>query len=197
MTDLEHNCMNTSGRTLRSRRGFLIAGLTCLATPVFAQQCRRTPSDALGPYYLPGQPAQTDLCMRDSAPGMLVSGRVQSFPECRPVAGALVEVWHADASGAYTRSIQLVHDDFDCRLRASLRAGEDGRYSFRTIAPGAYHERPRHIHFRVTAPGYRVLATQLYFPPQEGIDPRLLARPAQAPAGASVAFEFDLNVAPS
>jgi protocatechuate 3,4-dioxygenase beta subunit len=184
-------------KLMSSRRGFLFAGLACLAAPVFAQQCRRTPDDALGPFYVPGQPAQADLCPRNVAPGMLVTGRVRSFPDCRPVAGALVEVWHADEYGVYTRSVQAVHNDFDCRLRASLRSGEDGRYSFRSIAPGDYHGRPRHIHFRVTASGYRELVTQLYFPPQEGVDPRLLARPAQVTGGAAVAFEFDINIAPA
>lgn len=182
-------------RTRNSRRSFLLAGLAGLAGTA-AAQCRRTPTDALGPYYIPGQPAQTDLCQRDASPGMVVTGRVLGFPECRPVAGALVEVWHANARGIYSRIDKMAFDDLACLMRGAVRSGEDGRYSFRTLAPGAYLGRPRHIHFRVSAPGYRTLVTQMYFPPQEGTDPRLLAKPAPEKPGAAPMVEFDLNVAP-
>jgi len=193
--DLEQDGMNDA-ITRNSRRGFLLAGLACFAGAA-AAQCRRTPTDALGPYYLPGQPAQTNLCQRDATPGMLVRGRVTRFPECSPVAGALIEVWHADSRGAYTRVDKLGIDDPTCLLRASLRSGSDGTYSFRTLAPVAYGSRPRHIHFRVSAPGFRTLVTQMYLDPAEGLDGRLLAKPVPEKPGSPFAFEFDLNVAPA
>ncbi|MCC6533925.1 MAG: hypothetical protein IT531_15355 [Burkholderiales bacterium] len=185
--------MNASLRL--SRRGFLLGTLAWAAGSA-AAQCRRTPTDALGPYYLAAQPQQRDLCQRDTSPGMLVSGFVRRFPECQPVPGALVEVWHADARGAYSRTDTVVASDLACMLRASVRAGDDGRYAFRTLAPGAYFRRAAHIHFRVSAPGFRTLVTQMYFPPQEGIDARLLARSLDTTALGPGRFEFDLNIAP-
>jgi len=180
---------------LSSRRGFLLAGLALFAGST-AAQCRRTPTDALGPYYLAGQPEQADLCARDTRLGMIVRGRIMRFPECSPVAGALIEVWHADGRGGYSRIDKSAIDEADCLFRARLRSGPDGGYSFRTLAPAAYGRRARHIHFRVSGPDLRTLVTQMYFEPQEGIDPRLLGRLLEVKPGAVPVMEFDLNLAP-
>ena len=187
--------MSTPERGRISRRGLLFAGLACLAAPVFAQ-CRRTPSAGLGPYYVPVKGIQPDLCQRDAGAGIVISGRVVAFPECRPVADALIEVWHADTYGEYSRVGDPRFDDAACLLRANVRSGDGGRYSFRTITPGDYTGRPRHIHFRVSARGYRTLVTQLYFPPQDGIDSRLIARASKPQASGAATFEFDLAIAP-
>jgi catechol 1,2-dioxygenase len=180
--------------TLRSRRGFVLAGLALFAGSVGAQ-CRRTPTTGLGPYYLPA-PAQSDLCQRAAGPGIIVTGRVLGFPECRPVAGATVEVWHANRQGQYSGFDEIVGDDLACLMRASVHSADDGRYSFRTLAPGSYFGRPQHIHFQVSAPGYRTLATQMYLAADDGIDPRLLARPVPAKEGGAATLEFDLHIAP-
>lgn len=179
------------------RRSLVLAGLACLASPLFAQ-CRRTPADALGPYYAKVGGITPDLCVRDRSPGIVVSGRVAAFPECRPVAGAMIEIWHADERGSYSRSGGAgPADDPACLLRGNVRSGDDGAYSFRTLMPGEYPRRPRHIHLRVSAPGFRTLVTQIYFPPQEGVDPGLLARPAKPAASGAAAFEFDIALAPA
>lgn len=39
----------------------------------------------------------------------------------------------------------------------------DGAYRFKTILPGLYPGRTRHLHFKVIAPGFRDLTTQMYF----------------------------------
>jgi protocatechuate 3,4-dioxygenase beta subunit len=127
----------------------------------------------------------------------LVSGRIQAFPDCRPLAGALVEVWHADRRGRYSRVGDTRFDDADCLLRANVRTDENGRYTFRTLDPGEYTGRPRHIHFRISAPGFRTLVTQLYFDAQDGVGPLLVARPAQTGQGAARAYEFDVAIGPS
>ena len=178
-----------------SRRGFLAAALAALAPAAFAQ-CRRTPSDALGPYYFPVSGTHADLCQRDSSSGIVVAGRVLAFPECQPVSGATIEIWHADARGVYSRLGTVPADDLACMLRGNVRSTDGGRYTFRTVPPGLYTGRPRHIHMRVTAPGYRTLETQMYFPPQEGVDARLLAKPAKPSATGAATFEFDLAIAP-
>lgn len=191
------------GRAAILRRRLLLAGLATVAVPAAAQsvrpeQCRRTPDDALGPYYRPNQPVQTDLCMRPVAgPRLEVTGRVMSFPDCRVVPGATIEVWHADTRGDYSRVTSGRDDDLACLLRGTLRAGEDGVYRFRTLDPGLYPGRPRHIHFRVSAAGHRTLVTQMYFPQDKGADPRLVARVAAPAAGTgpSVAT-FDIVLAP-
>ena len=56
-------------------------------------------------------------------------------------------------------------------------AGDDGGYRLDTIIPGHYLNgnqfRPAHIHVKVSAPGYQLLTTQLYFEgdPYNDIDP--------------------------
>lgn len=179
-----------------SRRGFLALGLAGFAAPLFAQ-CRRTPADALGPFYVAVDGISADLCQRDRSPGIVVSGRVAAVPECVPITDALIEVWHANKDGAYSRIGDGRADDAACLLRSNVRSDEGGRYSFRTLAPGVYPGRPRHIHLRISAPGFRTLVTQMYFPPQEGIDPLLLAKPAKAAAPGAAQFEFDIALARS
>jgi protocatechuate 3,4-dioxygenase beta subunit len=178
-----------------SRRAFLLAALASVAGPVAAAQCRRTPGNAPDPYYLSGQPQQADLCIRSGNPGLIVTGRVSAFPECRPVAGAQIEVWHADARGRYTRMDKIVDDDAACLLRGRVRTDDEGRYAFRTLVPGAHWHWPPRIHYRVSAPGYRTLATQMYLPPQKGVDPQLVARvlePLDESGGGRIAFDLTL-----
>jgi len=94
----------------------------------------------------------------------------------KPMAGALVDVWHANPLGGYSF--------FDpsqpkYNLRRRIETDAQGRYRFRSILPAGYTcppqdptqklldqlgrhgRRPAHIHFFVTAPGYRKLTTQI------------------------------------
>ena len=177
------------------RRRLLLGSVALLAAPAaFAQQCRVTPRDALGPFYKANAPAEPELCASGSGgPDKLtVSGRVLGMPNCAPLAGALVEVWQADARGNYTQ-VGSGQDDSGCLLRASLRTDAEGRYAFRTVMPGEYPGRPRHIHYRVSAKGYGTLVTQLYFARERGV-PEGLAVTA-APRDGILAATFDVTLA--
>ena len=181
---------------MTTRRNFLGAGAVLFVAPatLFAQQCRVTPRDALGPFYVKGAPAQADLCA--SGPGgaqkLTVTGRVLGMPECAPLAGALVEVWQADARGDYTQVTPGKKDDPGCLLRASLTTGADGRYRFQTVVPGEYPGRPRHIHYRISAKGYATLVTQLYFAPERGIPGELVVKVEQKDGTLAASFEVTL-----
>jgi protocatechuate 3,4-dioxygenase beta subunit len=87
------------------------------------------------------------------------SGRVLSV-QGDPVQGATVEVWQADDGGLY---------DLDgYRFRASIAPPASGAYGFESIMPGHYPARvARHVHYFVTAPGFKPLSTQLYFATDE------------------------------
>ena len=109
-----------------------------------------------GPYFKPRSPERADLIEPGLAGRPLeVAGYVLDR-KCRPVARALIDVWQADDSGAY--------DLKGFRLRGHLFADAAGRFDLRTIVPGIYTGRTRHIHVKVQAPGRPVLTTQLYFP---------------------------------
>ena len=104
---------------------------------------------------------------------IIVAGRVLD-EDGRPLAGALVEVWQANAAGRYFH----VKDEHPAPLDPNFTgAGRiitdaDGRYEFTTIKPGAYpwrnHDnawRPAHIHFSIFGTQFRTrLVTQMYFP---------------------------------
>jgi len=116
----------------------------------------RTPRQTEGPYFKPDSPGRTSLL----EPGMrgtriVVAGTVLSTG-CQPVPRALIDVWHADDSGAY--------DNAGYRLRGHQFADDQGRYRLETIVPGVYPGRTRHFHVKVQAPHGRILTTQLYFP---------------------------------
>jgi protocatechuate 3,4-dioxygenase beta subunit len=100
-----------------------------------------------------------------------------------PIEGARIEVWEADEDGFY----DVQYDDQRVAGRAFLRSGENGEYAFWGLTPTPYpipHDGPvgkmleathrspvraAHLHFMVTAPGYRTLVTHIFV---EG-DPQL------------------------
>jgi protocatechuate 3,4-dioxygenase beta subunit len=151
-----------------NRREFLRAGLGC-ATLVSAG-CHGPPtslngpgatteSNIEGPFYTPGAPGRSVL-VTPEMPGtrLTVNGHILG-PSCEPVAGATLDVWQADAGGAY--------DNAGFSLRGVMITDADGAFELATIIPGHYLNgstyRPAHIHVKASAPGYRLLTTQLYF----------------------------------
>jgi protocatechuate 3,4-dioxygenase beta subunit len=109
-----------------------------------------------GPYFKPSSPERTELYEEGMAgqPVELV-GLVLSRA-CKPLAGALLDFWQADAKGQY--------DNSGFHLRGHQFTDEEGRSRLRSIVPGIYPGRTRHIHVKVQPAGGRVLTTQLYFP---------------------------------
>ena len=115
---------------------------------------------------------------------IVVAGRVCD-EDGRPVSGALVEVWQANAAGRYRHLSDNHPAPLDPNFTGAGRTitGADGRYQFTTIKPGAYpwrnHDnawRPAHIHFSLFGSSFRTrLVTQMYFPedPLHRLDPIL------------------------
>ena len=119
-----------------------------------------TPEQTAGPFFKPRSPERQSL--RETGMNgtpIVLEGKVRST-RCRPVAGALLDFWQADASGAY--------DNQGFRLRGHQFTDSEGKYRLETIVPGLYPGRTRHFHVRVQAPRRAVLTTQLYFPGEPG-----------------------------
>ncbi len=179
-----------------------------------------TPAVLAGPFYRPGAP--------DMAPGaslsrdgrgrpLTVAGRVTG-PDGAAVAGALVEVWHASEDGLYENQEPDRQPEFN--LRGRFRSGQDGAFRFRTIRPGACRlpgdgpvgrlmaalglplDRPAHLHFRFSAPGFRPLVTALFDAgdPAVGRDALFQVRPALCvpfrPEGAGWRIDYAFALAP-
>jgi protocatechuate 3,4-dioxygenase beta subunit len=104
---------------------------------------------------------------------IIVQGRVRD-DDGRPVPGALVEIWQANAAGRYRHEIDRHPAPLDPNFTGAGRCltDADGRYRFVTVKPGAYpwknhHNawRPAHIHFSLFGSSFRSrLITQMYFP---------------------------------
>ena len=145
-----------------------------------------------GPYFTPMSPERADL----TEPGMKgqpieVVGIVLTRG-CKPVPGALLDLWHADDAGDY--------DNKGYRLRGHQFADGEGRYRFRTIIPAQYPGRTPHFHIKVQPKGGRTLTTQLYFPdePRNARDPiyrrELLMKVAKSDTGPIARFDFVLDI---
>ena len=138
-----------------------------------------TPRTIEGPLYIAGAPLSKGEAQLDDGTEqgevLFMDGQVRDT-NGKPVAGAVVDVWHANTLGGYSF--------FDpsqpkYNLRRRIETDAEGRYKFRSILPSGYccppdgqtqkllnglgrhGNRPAHIHFFVTAPGYRKLTTQI------------------------------------
>jgi protocatechuate 3,4-dioxygenase beta subunit len=127
-----------------------------------------------GPFYTENPPLILDnLLASEDEPGtrLSITGRVFDLGCEAFLPETLIDIWHADDSGAY--------DNTGFNLRGKTLSNSQGFYMFESIVPGKYLNggqfRPSHIHFKITPPGHPELTTQLYF---EG-DPEI---PADAAA---------------
>ncbi|QPH53644.1 protocatechuate 3,4-dioxygenase subunit beta [Pontivivens ytuae] len=138
-------------------------------------------SEATGPVFghdLLG-PLDHDLIENYAQPGesaigerIIVHGRLLD-EQARPVPGALIEVWQANAGGRYRHKKDGYLAALDPNFGGCGRVitGADGAYAFRTIRPGPYpwpnganDWRPAHIHFSIFGQGWaQRLITQMYF----------------------------------
>lgn len=134
---------------------------------------------------------------------IVVTGRVLD-EDGRVVPRTLVEVWQANACGRYIHKKDQHDAPLDPNFTGTGRmvTGDDGRYRFVTIKPGAYpwrnHAnawRPAHIHFSLFGPAFATrLVTQMYFPgdPLMPLDPILNGIPDAGARGRLVS-SFDIE----
>ncbi len=133
-----------------------------LAVAPGAADAQRTPTTqtSIGLFYQPGAPDTASLWREgDQGQRLQLLGRVLDV-RGRPVAGALVELWHANWQG----------DVDESRYRAAQRSADDGRFGIRTVLPGhiemaRYNATfaPRHIHISVSHPDHPRLISLIFF----------------------------------
>lgn len=148
-----------------------------------------------GPFFKPSSPETAELIEPGMAGQPLALVGFVLTRGCKPVPGALVDFWQADDKGEY--------DNAGFRLRGHQFARADGSYRLRTIVPGAYESRTRHIHVKAQPKGGRILTTQLYFPDEpknrrDGLFRReLLVRTANYERWLVARFDFVLDLSQS
>lgn len=179
------NYLNLLGS--RQEAGLLVAGLglehylDLLLDAEDAQngQLGGTPRTIEGPLYVAGAPMVDGEARlddgQDAGTVLFMQGRVRGV-DGSPLAGAVVDVWHANTGGTYSY-FDPSQSEFNLRRRIVTDA--EGRYRFRSIVPSGYGcpadgptqhlldqlgrhgQRPAHIHFFISAPAHRHLTTQI------------------------------------
>jgi protocatechuate 3,4-dioxygenase beta subunit len=151
--------------------GFLLAALGWRSTAAEAGPagvasgavaCVLTPEQTEGPYYIAGEKLRRDITEGRPGVPLLLRLKVVDASTCRPIKGAAVDIWHADALGVYSgfgagaRSRTF--------MRGVQRTDRTGLARFRSVYPGWYQGRTVHIHAKVHVAGNVVHTGQLYFP---------------------------------
>lgn len=141
--------------------------------------CVVRPEQTEGPYFVDEVLRRSDIrtepsdgTVKEGAPLRLAfEVSRMNGDACRPIPGAIVDVWQCDALGVYS-DFRDMSGDFDTRgqrfLRGYQETNADGRAEFTTIYPGWYPGRAVHIHFKIrTDPeadrGGREFTSQVYF----------------------------------
>lgn len=136
-----------------------------------------TPEVTAGPYYIVNSITRRNIS--DGQKGLPLQLRltVEAFPSCKPIGGANVEVWHANALGVYSGYPAggspgpgsagpggHVQPTGSARfLRGHQVSDSNGLVIFDTIYPGWYQGRAPHIHVKVHVAGKTVHTGQLFF----------------------------------
>lgn len=138
-----------------------------------------TPRTIEGPLYVAGAPETKSFARMDdgSEPELdtLIIEGIVTDTAGKPIENAKVEVWHANGMGNYS-FFDTSQSEFN--LRRTILTGADGKYTAQTTMPvgysvpptgptqrlldllGRHGNRPSHVHYFISAPGYRKLTTQ-------------------------------------
>jgi protocatechuate 3,4-dioxygenase, beta subunit len=168
-----------TGNNRLTRRQMMQGGLGAVALVASAPLVAAglTPAQTEGPFFPKKDQADKDLDMTrvegrtEAARGEVIEISGQVLDEMgAPIAGALVDVWQANAAGRYDHEADTNPAALDPNFQswARLTTDAEGRYRVRTIRPGHYPvregwSRPPHIHFKVARRGFSEITTQMYF----------------------------------
>lgn len=186
LTDVGHMCTGT-------RQEFILLsdtlGVSMLVDAINHDRGDgATESTVFGPFYVESPP--------EFDPGAHIAGALAGQPmyvtgtvtgcDGRPLADAIVDVWHSDDDGYY--DVQSTAEDAGLVARARFRTDAEGRFRFWSIRPAAYpipHDgpvghmleaqgrhpwRPAHVHFLVEAPHHERLVTHVFVAGDQYLD---------------------------
>lgn len=135
----------------------------------------------VGPFFRANAPLRQRGAadVSDDTPGtrVRISGRVFDFKTKAPIEGAILDTWQAATDGLYENQDE---NQPNYNLRGRYKADKNGSFELIALMPTAYPvptdgpvgellrvakrppDRPAHIHFIVSAPGYETLVTQIF-----------------------------------
>lgn len=138
-----------------------------------------TSSSVLGPFHVSNPPPLAiggDMKRDFGGPTLLVEGQVRDV-DGTPISNAQIDIWQTAPNGLYSSQDpdQDIHS-----FHGLMTADENGDFSFTTVRPvsytvpsdgpvgelldaaGRHPWRPSHLHYIVTAPGYKSLVTEVF-----------------------------------
>ncbi|MCA6075118.1 hypothetical protein [Fulvivirga sedimenti] len=149
--------------------------------------CILTVQQTEGPFFFPS-PARSDIREDRKGKELQLKFQIVNHPDCTPVEGANVEIWHCDAEGTYSGyPEEITHDEWASAmfllnnsetmddkmhvnpvnenkfLRGRQQSDSNGEVAFTTIFPGWYVGRVPHIHVKITTRENREVLSQFYF----------------------------------
>jgi len=217
LTEVGHLCDD------RRQEWVLVSDLLGMSTLIDALNSDRpanaTPNTMRGPFYRPDVPVMNhgeNICLDGAGTPVDVTIRLLDLDD-RPVRGARVETWQANAQGYYENQQPDLQPEHN--LRGHFVSDDAGSVSYRTIRPSGYEVpkdgplgdllgklgaplcRPAHIYFQVTADGFETLTTQIFDSedPNLGKDPLFSVKPglvgdfAATDAGSDAALKLDID----
>lgn len=130
--------------------------------------CFLNPDVVDGPYYVDEAIMRRDVT--EGKKGIPLEIRVRIVDgSCRPISGARIDTWQADAGGIYS-NFRNQGDDLTIAtigqsyLRGTQISDDNGQVVFTSIYPGWYRGRTPHVHFKIYIGGRTRLTGQLFFP---------------------------------
>lgn len=138
-----------------------------------------TSSSVLGPFHISGSPdipLGHDMKRHYEGEVLLARGAVRD-PDGNPIEGAKLDIWQTAPNGLYSSQDP---DQDTYSFHGIQTTGADGEYGFTTVKPvsytvptdgpvgdilratGRHPWRPSHLHYIVTADGYRPLVTEIF-----------------------------------
>ncbi|MEI5678536.1 6-chlorohydroxyquinol-1,2-dioxygenase [Mesorhizobium sp. CGMCC 1.15528] len=165
-----------------------LLGITALVEEINSRRPKgATPNTVRGPFYRPDAPRLplgANISLDGLGEPLEVSGHVIDL-DGKPVSGAAIETWQANAQGFYENQQPDMQPEFN--LRGVFTTSADGAFHYRTVKPAGYAvpcdgpvgqmlgavgfplRRPAHLHFIVKAEGFEAIRTHVY----DGADPHL------------------------
>lgn len=146
-----------------------------------------TETTVFGPFYVEAPEFENgaDISGHLTGTRLYISGSVRD-EDGAPIANAAVDIWHSDQEGFY--DLQLLDERPGLAGRGRFRTDEKGAFSLWTVKPkyypipddgpvgkmlkaqGRHPFRPEHVHFMITAPGFRKLVTHIFAEGGEYLD---------------------------
>lgn len=83
--------------------------------------------------------------------------------DCKPIQGAIVDIWQCDAAGVYS-DFKEQNTDSEKWLRGYQVTDKNGLCRFQSIFPGWYDNRITHVHAKVHIENKTALTTNFFFP---------------------------------